>query len=160
MAMAFVQELCDEKRSQGLRPRLRECSHPDHAHCGRETAVRARAGLNGTLSGYPGTTGPPAVSALAGARKIAPGTTSMTLLDAPSYNAARAGKRRRCILPPIVGAILIGIFVWVFWNWPAEHRVNRFFAALEQQQFEKAYGIWNDDPDWQQHPDKYKTAGY
>ena len=79
----------------------------------------------------------------------------MTLLDAPSYNAASARKRRRIILASIVGAIIIGIFVWIFWNWPAEHRVNRFFVALEQQQFEKAYGIWNNDPDWQQHPQKY-----
>ena len=50
--------------------------------------------------------------------------------------------------------------MWIFWNWPAEHRVNRLFAALEQQQFEKAYGIWNNDADWQQHTDKYKTSGY
>ena len=84
----------------------------------------------------------------------------MTLLDAPSFNAARARKRRNIILSTIGVLILIGIFVWIFWNWPAEHRVNRFFAALEQQQFEKAYGIWNNDADWQQHADKYKNSGY
>ena len=80
----------------------------------------------------------------------------MTLLDAPSFNAARARKRRNIILSSIGVLIVLGIFVWIFWNWPAEHRVNRLFAALEQQQFEKAYGIWNDDDDWQQHADKYK----
>ena len=84
----------------------------------------------------------------------------MTLLDAPSFNAARARKRRNIILSTIGVLILLGIFVWIFWNWPAEHRVNRFFVALEQQQFEKAYGIWNNDADWQQHSDKYKNSGY
>jgi hypothetical protein len=82
----------------------------------------------------------------------------MTLLDAPSYNAARARKRRRIIIASLLGVLIVAVLVWTLWNWPAEHRVNRFFTALEQQQFEKAYGIWNNDSDWQQHPDKYKTS--
>ena len=82
----------------------------------------------------------------------------MTLLDAPAYNADRARKRRRIIIASLIGVVIIAILVWTFWNWPAEHRVNQFFTALEHQQFEKAYGIWNNDPDWQQHPDKYKTS--
>ena len=41
----------------------------------------------------------------------------------------------------ILGLLIIGVFVWIFWKWPAEHRVNRFFTTLKQQQFEKAYGI-------------------
>ncbi len=84
----------------------------------------------------------------------------MTLLDAPAYNASRARKRRNVIISGLVGVVILGILVWVFWNWPAEHRVNRFFGALEAQQFEQAYGIWNNDPDWQQHADKYKTSTY
>jgi hypothetical protein len=82
----------------------------------------------------------------------------MTLLDAPAFNAARARKRRNIILASIAGVILIAILVYVGWNWPAEYRVNQFFTALEHQQFEKAYGIWNHDPNWQQHPDKYKNG--
>ncbi len=84
----------------------------------------------------------------------------MTLLDAPSFNAAGARKRRNIIIGLLILLAVVGIFTWLFWNWPAEHRVNRFFTALEHQQFEKAYGIWNNDPDWQQHADKYKTSGY
>src|ERR1700761_8988042 len=82
----------------------------------------------------------------------------MTLLDAPSFNAGRARKRRNIILFSILGLVVVGVFLWIFWNWPAEHRVNQFFTALEQQQFEKAYGIWNHDPDWQKHPEKYATS--
>ncbi len=84
----------------------------------------------------------------------------MTLLDAPAYNVARARKRRNIIISSIVGVLVLAVLVYVFWNWPAEHRVNRFFAALEQQQFEQAYGIWNNDPDWKQHPEKYASTGY
>ncbi len=84
----------------------------------------------------------------------------MTLLDAPSYNAARARKRRNVIIGTLIVLAVLGAFVWFFWNWPAEHKVSRFFDALEQQQFEKAYGIWNNDTDWQQHPDRYQKSAY
>jgi hypothetical protein len=62
----------------------------------------------------------------------------MTLLDAPTY----AG------------------FLWYFWDWPQEHRVNQFFAAVEANDLPKAFGIWNHDPDWQQHPQKYASYSY
>ena len=84
----------------------------------------------------------------------------MTLLDAPAFNAALARKRRNFIIGLLVALAVSGILVWEFWNVPAEHHVSRFFEALQQQQFEKAYGIWNDDSDWQQHADKYKNSAY
>ena len=84
----------------------------------------------------------------------------MTLLDAPAYNADRARKRRNAIIGVLIGLVVLGIFVFIFWNWPAEHRVNRFFAAVEAQDYPKAFGIWNNDADWQQHPQKFVTAGY
>ncbi len=84
----------------------------------------------------------------------------MTLLDAPSYNAARARKIRNLIIGLAVLCIAAAIFLYVFWDWPEEHRINQFFAAVEKQDFPKAFGIWNNDPDWQQHAQKYATAGY
>ena len=42
----------------------------------------------------------------------------------------------------------------------AEHKVNEFFAAVEAQDFPKAFGIWNNDADWQQHTQRYAAAGY
>ena len=33
--------------------------------------------------------------------------------------------------------------------------INHFFAALEQKNFDKAYGVYYADPDWKQHPQKY-----
>lgn len=37
----------------------------------------------------------------------------------------------------------------------AEHKVSNFFNALEAKDYAKAYGIWWNDPEWQQHPQKY-----
>lgn len=84
----------------------------------------------------------------------------MTLLDAPKYDAARA-RRKRNLKVAIFVAVLLGAFgTWWFWNWPEEHQVNVFLTAVESGDLTKAYGIWNQDPDWQQHPDRYKTYDF
>jgi hypothetical protein len=44
---------------------------------------------------------------------------------------------------------------WFFSNLPAEHKVSSFFSALEAKDYEKAYVLYTNDPEWQQHPDKH-----
>jgi len=46
---------------------------------------------------------------------------------------------------------------WLFTNLGAEHNVNNFFKAIEAKQYAKAYGIYYNDADWQQHPGKYSN---
>ncbi|QHS52939.1 hypothetical protein [Edaphobacter sp. 12200R-103] len=88
----------------------------------------------------------------------------MTLLNAPKYNAGR--ERRKAVL--IYGGIAVVVLVavigvlgflmghgWFFTNLKAEHRVNQFFNALEAKNYNEAYAIWMNDPNWQQHPQKY-----
>jgi hypothetical protein len=82
----------------------------------------------------------------------------MTLLDSPAYDPTRARRIRNSIIGALVAAVVIAILLYVYWDWPEEHRVNQFFAALEAQNFQKAFGIWNNDPHWQQHPEKYATG--
>jgi len=41
-------------------------------------------------------------------------------------------------------------------NLPVEHKVSGFMSALQAQDYPKAYGIFYNDADWQQHPQKYK----
>ena len=89
----------------------------------------------------------------------------MTLLNAPEYDD-RAEKRKRNLL--VGSGILLALLVltclggyllghgWFFSNLPAEHRVSLFFDALEAKDFSKAYGIYMNDADWQQHPQKYE----
>lgn len=84
----------------------------------------------------------------------------MTLLDAPQYDARKARVRRNILIGVIVAIPFIAFFTWYSWNWPEEHRVNRFFHSIEAKDYSRAFGIWNSDPNWQQHPDRYKSYSY
>jgi hypothetical protein len=84
----------------------------------------------------------------------------MTLLDAPVYNPARDRKRRNIFIAVGVLVVILAGFVWWFWDWPQEHKVNKFFVAVEAKDFPKAFAIWNNDPNWEQHTDRYKLYPY
>jgi hypothetical protein len=88
----------------------------------------------------------------------------MSLMDAPEYDSRRDRRNRNLLIAAgvlIVLTLVVGMggFImghgWFFSNLPAEHRVDSFFTALEAKDYAKAYGIWYNDPDWQQHPQKY-----
>lgn len=89
----------------------------------------------------------------------------MTLLNAPEYNEHKEHLKKAILISSAVTIALLIIITfagfllghgWFFTNLPAEHRVSQFYAALEAKDFAKAYGIYNNDADWQQHADKYK----
>ena len=79
----------------------------------------------------------------------------MGLLDAKEYDP----RPRRKLMWLIGSAIVIVILVWVGWllfrYQPEKNVVNKLLQAMEAKNFEQAYGIWNADPDWKQHPDRY-----
>ena len=91
----------------------------------------------------------------------------MTLLNAPTYDEGKA-KMQRNVLFGAIGAVVLLVLLtlggyiaghgWLFSNLPAEHRVGSFFAALQAKDYEKAFGIYNNDADWKQHAEKY--SGY
>src|ERR1700743_3357894 len=78
----------------------------------------------------------------------------MTLLDAPAYDRTQSNHWRSLGAVVIVATGLLTVFL--FRNLPAEHRVNQFFAAVEAKDFTRAYGIWNNDTNWQQHVEQYR----
>lgn len=91
----------------------------------------------------------------------------MTLIDAPEYDSRRANRNRAILLSlAILFAVVLVLTIlgyllghgWLFSNLPTEHRVNQFYTALEAKDYGKAYGIYQNDADWRQHPDKY--SGY
>jgi hypothetical protein len=79
----------------------------------------------------------------------------MTLFEAPKYDPVAARKRKIRIAALVAVVIVIGVLLWQFRYWPEEHVVDQFFDALQQQNYEKAYGIWMHDPNWKQHPQQY-----
>jgi hypothetical protein len=84
----------------------------------------------------------------------------MTLMDAAVDEPAPNKKRRTLIAVSLCVAGLLAITAFLTWNIPAERRVNQLFAAIERQDFPEAFGIWNNDPNWQQHPGQYAASGY
>ena len=84
----------------------------------------------------------------------------MALMDAQPYDEAKAKRRRIRISVAIFVVLTIAFAVWEARFFPEERVVNHFFAKLQSQDFEGAYAIWMADPDWKQHPDKYKLYDY
>ncbi len=89
----------------------------------------------------------------------------MSLLEAPAYNERKEKLKVRLLIGALIAVSLLVILTlagfmlghgWLFSNLPAEHKVNSFFDALEAKDYTKAFAIYTNDPDWQQHPDKYK----
>lgn len=84
----------------------------------------------------------------------------MTLLDAPQFDEAKSRRNRNLGIAAVIGVLVLAFLTFWFWNWPAEHRVNNLFTAIESGDMAKAYGIWNNDANWQQHPQKYATYNF
>ena len=84
----------------------------------------------------------------------------MTLLDAPTYDPAKLRRRKIKIAVAIVVVTVLAALAWMYRNWPEEHVVDKFFAALQNHYYETAYGIYFNDPSWQQHQQKYSQYTY
>ena len=85
---------------------------------------------------------------------------STSIFSAPSYDSAKA-KRNRLIIAGVAFAILLSVYLYFqFRNWPEERVVNKFFQALEVRDYEKAYSIWMNDPNWKQHPNAHPRYKY
>ena len=92
----------------------------------------------------------------------------MTLMDAPQYNARRERRNRSLVIAAIVIAVIafagcISFYLdtpWQLWHWPSDHKVNQFFSAVESGDMNKAYALWNNDPNWQQHATQYADYNF
>ncbi len=83
-----------------------------------------------------------------------------SLFQAPHYDPERERHRRKVVLIVVAIVVVIAALAWIFRYWPQEHRVNQFFAELEQKNFEKAYGIYMADPNWKQHPQQERRYSF
>jgi hypothetical protein len=81
----------------------------------------------------------------------------MTLLDAKQYDDTVGRRRRRTITWSLIAVLLAAWVVYHLRHYPERVAVNKFFSAVQKQDFESAYGIWFNDPNWRQHPQKYSN---
>jgi hypothetical protein len=84
----------------------------------------------------------------------------MTLMDAKEYDEAGARRRRRRIVGIIGTLLVIAFLLYQFRFWPEEHLVDKFFAALQKQDYETAYGLYMADRAWKQHPQAHSLYPY
>jgi hypothetical protein len=84
----------------------------------------------------------------------------MSLFEAQPYNPAHGRKKRNIIIAIVFVVIVIAIVWWQLRYWPEERVVDHFFDALQQQNYDQAYGIWMHDPNWKQHPERYSRYSY
>jgi hypothetical protein len=94
----------------------------------------------------------------------------MTLLDAPKFDEKAAKRNRKVGIGLLIAfGVLVVVYVvlwqttfhtFEFWAWPAEARLNTFLKTIEAGDLSSAYGQWNHDPEWKQHPDKYKNYDF
>jgi hypothetical protein len=84
----------------------------------------------------------------------------MTLLDAKPFDAAKARRRKIQIAIAVAAVIILAVLGWMYRNWPEEHIVDKFFTALQHQDYETAYGIYFNDPGWRQQQQKYSKYTY
>ena len=96
----------------------------------------------------------------------------MTLLDAPTFDAARA-RRNRIIGWSTAAGILVLFIAWwlvagrpIDWPWRWNNHlfgrmaVNRFMTDLEKNDLQAAYGVWTHDKNWQQHPQQHGSYNF
>src|ERR1700751_3313679 len=84
----------------------------------------------------------------------------MTLMDAKVYDEAAARRRKMRILAIVVTLLVLGFLAYQFRYWPEERLVDKFFTALQKQDYEIAYGLYVADPNWKQHPQQQSLYPY
>jgi len=92
----------------------------------------------------------------------------MSLLDAPAFDEVAEKRKTKILLGSLIGFVVLFIAYWFVcsrpidapWRWHqyllSRIAVNRFFTDLEKNDTAAAYGVWQNDKNWQQHPEKYK----
>ena len=79
----------------------------------------------------------------------------MTLLDAKPPDLARERRVRNTVIAAICVLVMSTLLAFWFRYWTQEHLVDQFFIAIEKKNFDTAFALWNADPDWKQHVEKY-----
>jgi hypothetical protein len=80
----------------------------------------------------------------------------MTLMDAQQYDATRDRRRRKVIIVIVIAALLGAGVAYHLRDHSERVTVRKFFADLQKQDYEAAYGVYFHDTNWKQHAPKYR----
>lgn len=81
-------------------------------------------------------------------------------MDAKEYDEAPARRRKLLILWLIFAALILAWLCYHFRHHSERHEVRKLFHALEQQNLDGAFAVWNHDPQWKEHPQQYLKYGF
>jgi hypothetical protein len=81
---------------------------------------------------------------------------STTIFTAQNYDPEKARRKRQKIVIILSVAVILGGLFYLYRLWPYEHRVDQFLTAIENRDYKHAYALWQNDPQWEQHPAKYQ----
>ncbi len=81
----------------------------------------------------------------------------MTIFEAKPPNERQETLRTILIWSVVFIVVAGGIGAFLFRHWPQERVVDRLFDHIEAGDFKSAYATWTADPEWEQHPEKYKN---
>jgi len=81
-------------------------------------------------------------------------------MDAKEFDEAGARRKKIRIVVIVATLLVLGFLAYQFRFWPEEHLVDKFFSAIQRQDYESAYGLYMADPAWRQHPQQYGLYPY
>lgn len=81
-------------------------------------------------------------------------------MDAKEYDDAGARRRKIRILATVGTILVFGFLAYQLRFWPQEHLVDKFFSALQRQDYQTAYGIYRADAAWKQHEQQHADYPY
>jgi hypothetical protein len=81
-------------------------------------------------------------------------------MDAKEYDEAAARRKKVRIAIIVVVILALAGLAYRYRYWPEERLVDKFFAALQRQDYETAYALYMADQSWKQHPEQHQLYPY
>ena len=96
----------------------------------------------------------------------------MSLLDAPEFDVEKEKRKRNIFIAAASAVLVLVLGFWLVaghpvawpWQWMTHLRgrmaTNAFFEDLERNDLAAAYGVWQNDKNWQKHPQRFSDYSF